>query len=526
MSNTTTQNGKNFDKKLMVLILVGALTLFNTIALNQGWITPQQNLILNAQTESMIQQLMPDLNLTYDQVVKGLTLEVGSSLSGLAGPYSYMIAHPLGDTSITAMKNGTTGAWDYWSSNTSSVFSNAIGNETNGGVTFVAKGSYVDPNILFNQGHSGGNKEWVLEGNGYQTDFWNTIAGTSAITVRNSTTVVLKDFSTYSNDATSEYGILGDNLGVDEQSFYEGSVIDNVWVQGVVELTNYMGLSVGSLNVKCGQSGVIPLRLLENTSHLINYGNSNFKWLNVYSYAATAILLNTTDGISYGPILNLDTFQYIGCSQEGSTSGTVGVFLDHNVAYEKFNFIDVEGFGTALEVSNGGAYDWSSYGNVFSGGYLRGVAYGIYCPEHSYGNVFTGFGYVNGGTDAIYDCSKSKYNNYANIYRDDADDLTGAIYVENTGTVGPQFYGVRFEATDSVSSAVNGGSFLYYDTASSILGAPNAQITLTPSIAQEVANPTSVNATGLQYSLYWTNGTAVDANHSPCTLYWYVHYNP
>jgi hypothetical protein len=145
-----TQNGKNQSISLskhqlvtianVIMVIISLLAAYHVI-------TPQQQLQLNAATESMIQQLMPDLNLTYQQVVNGLTQQVGSGLSGLAGPYGYLVCHPLGDTTITGMKNGTTGIWDYWNANFSQVADYALANATNSSVV-IGSGFYTQTAYL------------------------------------------------------------------------------------------------------------------------------------------------------------------------------------------------------------------------------------------------------------------------------------------------------------------------------------------------------------------------------------------
>ena len=106
-----TQTVKNIDPKVWSAISLIATIVLATL-LGTGVITPQQ---LTA-SEQMIQQISRNLNLTYTQVLKGLSVEVGSTLYGLQKPCSYIISHPLGDLSITAMQNGTTGVFDSWGS--------------------------------------------------------------------------------------------------------------------------------------------------------------------------------------------------------------------------------------------------------------------------------------------------------------------------------------------------------------------------------------------------------------------------
>jgi hypothetical protein len=87
-----------------------------------GIITPQQQTASN----QLIQQISQDLNLTYSQVQQALTLQVGSQLYGLQKPCTYIVSHPLGDTSITAIQNGTTGAFASWGTNATQQINSII----------------------------------------------------------------------------------------------------------------------------------------------------------------------------------------------------------------------------------------------------------------------------------------------------------------------------------------------------------------------------------------------------------------
>lgn len=117
------------------------ISIFTSLAVSQGWISPQQKIVLD---QELINQISRDLNLTFDQVETALSLQVGSTIYGLQQPYSYVLSHPLGDTSLTAIQNGTTGAFEAWSTDTNTMFNAAInwtwGN--NGGSILARYGTY------------------------------------------------------------------------------------------------------------------------------------------------------------------------------------------------------------------------------------------------------------------------------------------------------------------------------------------------------------------------------------------------
>ena len=129
------------DAVLSQNLTIGKL---QTIISQQSDLNKQLDALIKEQNEQIVQlkQTIADLNAT-------LQIEVGSTLYGLAGDFSYMIAHPYGDTELTAMKDGATGAWKWWSINASSIGNAAYGNlSLTGGTVFWKAGDYpISPQI-------------------------------------------------------------------------------------------------------------------------------------------------------------------------------------------------------------------------------------------------------------------------------------------------------------------------------------------------------------------------------------------
>src|SRR4030042_4711685 len=99
MSNITVKIGETtLDTKkvlgLLMTLIIAVSSIISGVMVYTGRWTPEQS----GDFESMIQRLVQDMNLTYQQVIDALQIEVGSTLFGLAGDYSYLITHPLGET--------------------------------------------------------------------------------------------------------------------------------------------------------------------------------------------------------------------------------------------------------------------------------------------------------------------------------------------------------------------------------------------------------------------------------------------
>jgi hypothetical protein len=118
------------DKKTLAAIMTITLAVSSIISgvmVYTGHWTPEQGEAF----KTMVQQVMKDMNLTYQQVMDALQVEVGSTFYGLQNEYSYLVSHPLGDVAVTGMQNGTTGAFQWWGTNQTRIEENAVGNTTN-----------------------------------------------------------------------------------------------------------------------------------------------------------------------------------------------------------------------------------------------------------------------------------------------------------------------------------------------------------------------------------------------------------
>jgi len=358
-TQNSTQNVTSFDKKTIVMIVSLVFSMFTMIAVNQGWITPQQRLILNAETESMIQQLMPDLNLSYQQVVNGLTQEVGSSLSGLAGPYSYMISHPLGDTTITAMKNGTTGAWDFWSTNAASTITKAIGNNTT--IFFNAATYSLTDRLNFTN----------LENFTLRADGWNTkfaLANTFNNIVFNISNVHNSLFQGFLVDATGQTSgsaILIDNLCFD-------NTIDRIYVKtafhGGIEIYGSRNTVQNSRVINSHDDGIIVGGLSQSIIGNTVENTTSNNLISLYSARGCTISSNT-----------LNTYLTTACGialEQGSTGNDIvdniinagqsmiyrGIYfypsVNNNNNHVANNILTLNGTGSrGIEIAVGNAYN-------------------------------------------------------------------------------------------------------------------------------------------------------------------------
>ena len=90
----------------------------------------QMAILLSILTIGAIYGVVYRVTISTPEVMNALNLHVGSTYSLLAKDYDYIIAHPLGDNTITCMQNGTTGVLDGYSSNASANGNNALGNLT------------------------------------------------------------------------------------------------------------------------------------------------------------------------------------------------------------------------------------------------------------------------------------------------------------------------------------------------------------------------------------------------------------
>jgi hypothetical protein len=80
------------------------------------------------------------VSVTADQILDASNLQVGSSYSLFTKGSSYIIAHPLGDDTVSCLQNGTSGKLDYFSTNQYEAFQFAIGNlSTLGGGSIALK---------------------------------------------------------------------------------------------------------------------------------------------------------------------------------------------------------------------------------------------------------------------------------------------------------------------------------------------------------------------------------------------------
>jgi parallel beta-helix repeat protein len=180
------------------------------------------------------------MNLTYSQVTNALTLEVGSTLSTLAGTYSYLIMHPLGDNAITAAKNGTTGGWQ-WSTNATYMINYASAR----GSTFVAGGWYYTDKALVL--HS----NYPLIGAGRNFTYIQQNAGVVANGVEavNQVNVRLEGFTFIST--TAQNG----SAGVPDELKQNGASIRNCR-GGLIQFNDFYGFGWNGIQLYGGSSSV------------------------------------------------------------------------------------------------------------------------------------------------------------------------------------------------------------------------------------------------------------------------------
>lgn len=285
-------------------------------------ITPQQSQV----TQSLIQQLMKDANLTYAQVSDALNIEVGSSLSSLAGPYSYMVSHPLGDTAITAMKNGTTGAWNWWSTNASQVYANVLGNITQGTI-FTTVGVYnLNGSIIVN----GKNSLHLAFEKGASLFVSNGMSA-AAIFLTNSRNILI-DGVTIDGNAVNQ--VLSDHGGAsnEQDGILVGPVCSNIHVDDV-NITNVrlIGFRVG--NVPSPESGSIHNGITNSNISYCGWNGIGFSPNSTGSYVENNVVSYASDvGIStYAPettIRDNIVFNITGGTTSGSNNASVGIMVE------------------------------------------------------------------------------------------------------------------------------------------------------------------------------------------------------
>jgi len=106
-----------------------------------------------------------------------------------------------------------------------------------------------------------------------------------------------------------------------------------------------------------------------------------------------------------------------------------------------------------------------------------------------------------------------------NDLRNISDNPSAILNNAGTGTIVSGNIGFVTENSGFQVNCINGSTITH-----GLAGTPNGQISVTGNIIGETLTVTAASSTTFTLGIIWSNGTAVDYDHSPCTVYWYAQY--
>src|SRR5208282_2500798 len=435
--------------------------------------------------------------------------------------------------------NGTTGNIDYTNTNASVVINDAVTALTNGGLIHLAGNTTFNLTtpVSITGGNNGTNTNtWILEGEGNSSILQQKNAGIDALVISGETRVVLRNF--YINmSGTAGRGIFG-NCTSPNYSCFRESIIENVNIEaggqtggtpGAYAYMVYLINPFQSLIQRCRWSGsptTAAFRLENgNGSGGVGttkfFGNSNFiqLFLNLEGQAAAGChglsmgaATSSSIGGSSSTIMNLNNFAGLYMLNQSSTrTGSHGVSLEGGSKFNKFDFVDIEGFDTAIYL-NGVGYgqNQSVYNNTFNGGFVDGISYNIYTTLETRANEFKSLNLLVGGSKGISDNGDGGSSAAGpNIFEDLGSGAFVPVSIANKAIV-RGFFGNSY-ATNNGANTVGDGGLISHG----LLATPKTVIAI-GSVAGQIVTVTATSSTAFKVAIKTPSG----GSGSSQTIYW------
>lgn len=530
MTQTTT---KPTLKQIWVTMLCASILLASAgFAMYEG-VNPNivndalQNQISNLQNLAILEnQSIAELNATLIQ-------NLDAAFYALQKPCSYILSITH-DGAYYTMQNGTTGGLDYFGNNATALETNADGNLTQsspqGNLIWVRDGYY---NITTNGWYL--HKYNMLIGeNSFNTVLNVTGNINAAITIDptvQAATWQIENLKVLLNNFNG-YGIYSTHATVN--SIRTKVDVENVGIEGIA--SGYYGtylIDAGQMywnTVRVSSAGGCVYFGTDNTGG--NFGNSIFDFLDMNPLANNAVGLtivgSSTDAMNLAEFhrlqfipavsfwngtlaINITSERLISFydSDIESASSVINLTSCHQIGFYGQTFVSATNT-TYQTFNNGITLYGTTYACQFIGGQWTTFSQYMYndqstsnSPIH---NFLDGGGYwASFGTGQI--------QNFG------AETDLGYVFVWNpsSGAYCPTTH------TSNTANCVNGTWIAH-----GIFGAPTwVGVNINPTPALLALGGINVywignnaNTTQFQILMYWANGTAVDANHSPQTVYW------
>ena len=325
--------------------------------------------------------------------------------------------------------NGLTGAIDYGGpnnnggatgSNASSVLQACINRLPHGGLIHLAANTtfMLTEALAFTFGDPGypawAAYNWILEGEGASTIISQNTSGKDAITIKNGTSVGLRNF-TINVGSSARHGIYGDGSGSPAASMWQ-SIVENVWIKNgssgncLFYLENPAYCAVRNLYLNSsGVSGVVPFKLYNRaTNHF--YGNSVFDY--IFISGSTNYDGMQISGAGKNGALDLCSFSNLQLIGFYSSGGNKGINIGPYVQYVSFPFVSVEGYDYGVYVT--GASDFLTSNTSFLSGYSTGNTSALYCDGYTWLTKFQNM-FLSTNSALITDTSPTNNNIYEDL---------------------------------------------------------------------------------------------------------------
>jgi hypothetical protein len=459
---------------------------------------------------------------TADNRIKywdGDEIQVLPSTGGGGTSVTLPFAYTIYKTGSTYYMQDSEGNIDYSSTNASKVERFADGNLTSGGSIYVRRATYsLDKGWYIHK-----KTQLIAEPGTILSMTGNAHAITIDTTNTQYTNWRVENFQFDMNQVSGNCisGTAGGYTAGDCQEtvsncfFYD--IKASYWA---INVTDIFGLHVIDCRIDSLGNGIA---IYHSGSVANDYGHGKIENTRISIEGANGIGIYICGNGATHSAFNFGVLDEVSILGNGAVAGQVGLWIDEDNKIEMVGGT-IEGSQTLLLLDDsfrcqflnthiGSGYGsggyavrmiGNCYGNMFSGGWFYTAAAGTAWSDESTStseskNFIDGGAYVAVGSK---DFSSTTKLGEVNIYISGSD----VGYAMNSG---------------KATSKVNGDTISH-----NLYTATNSTVIVTASSVGVVASVTSIGATTFQVGLQWRNGTLVDANHTPQTVYWYAEYNP
>lgn len=223
-------------------------------------------------------------------------------------------------------------------------------------------------------------KNVIVSGEGWNSGISNAVVNNCIFTVSNATKLDLFDLKISTSNASASPAIKSVKTGADATGLFR-SKWDNVLFEGgadgqyMVDLTNPFKNEWGYVLFLLNNG--LGLRWL-NDSAAIHYGNNSVETLAISTTGTDAFHIESATDTHNMNLNHVKTFYGF---QNGAVGTTQGLTFGVGSKYNKFDYVDIEGFKYGVHFE-GNAASYATQ-DIISGGYINGTDLAVFFDAHS-----------------------------------------------------------------------------------------------------------------------------------------------